>query len=136
MGYDPSFSYYKLTVAGNYLQNPDVKFVACNLDPVDIVCGKLEPGAGAAVAAVIAMTGRQPDMVTGKPSPYMLELLQGVEPSRTVIFGDRDDTDMQFGRNTGVAKVHVLTGIAKTPFDDIDYFISHFGRLHEDYATE
>ena len=94
MGYDPNFSFYKLAYIGNYLQNPGVKFVACNLDPADPVGGKLDPGAGALIAAVATMTGRQPDIVAGKPSPYMFDLLQDVDPSRTVIFGDRDDTDM------------------------------------------
>lgn len=35
MGYDNSFSFYKLAYAGNYLSNPDVKFVACNQDLYD-----------------------------------------------------------------------------------------------------
>lgn len=52
--------------------------------------------------------------MTGKPSKLMFELIQQefrVDPARTVMFGDRLTTDVQFGLNGGTTTVLVLSGV-------------------------
>jgi 4-nitrophenyl phosphatase len=53
-------------------------------------------------------------MVMGKPSVSLLDLIRqefDVDPSRTVMFGDRLTTDVQFGLNGGTTTVLVLSGV-------------------------
>ena len=61
------------------------------------------PGAGAVAAAVETATGKAPEIYAGKPSAFLLELLRGngVDMARTLVVGDRLDTDVAFGRSGG-----------------------------------
>jgi 4-nitrophenyl phosphatase len=100
VGMDPCFTMNKLAHVGIYLENPDVLFLATNVDVFDMIGGRRDPEAGSMVAAISALTGRKPDCIAGKPSPVMLELVmeenEAIDPARTVMFGDREDTDLLF----------------------------------------
>lgn len=89
-------------------------FIATNLDATyPRENGKLEPGAGAIVAAVRTASGVEP-IVAGKPEPMIVhEALRrcGVGADRTLLVGDREDTDMAAARHAGVDAFLVLTGI-------------------------
>ena len=102
-GYDPTFSVYRLGIVANYLADPNVKFIVTNEDIYDNVGGRREPETGSLLASVVAITGRQPDIIGGKPNTAMFDILRQANPnikrSRTVIFGDRSNTDLQFGLN-------------------------------------
>ena len=50
----------------------------------------------------------------GKPSPTLVQLMQnkyGIDPSRSLIVGDRLDTDIQFGVASGMQSLLVMTGV-------------------------
>ncbi len=89
-------------------------YVATNADTTFPTPEGLVPGAGSLVAALVASGGKDP-VVVGKPSPVMVErsLAQlGTTAERTVMLGDRLDTDILAGERAGCRTVLVTTGIS------------------------
>ena len=120
VGQDTSFAYAKLAYASLAIQR-GAKFVATNPDAGDAIGPGLMPGAGAIVAAVEKACGVAPEIYAGKPSAFLLELLKGnhVDMTRTLVVGDRLDTDIAFGRAGGAgATVLTLTGVCG--LEDVD----------------
>ncbi|XP_060044923.1 bargin isoform X4 [Erinaceus europaeus] len=70
---------------------------------------------GSLAAAVEIASGRQA-VVVGKPSPYMFECIMedfSVDPDRTLMVGDRLETDILFGHRCGMTTVLTLTGVSR-----------------------
>ena len=65
------------------------------------------------VAAVATAAGRKP-VVLGKPSKFMFEIVQkrhpGIVPERTLMIGDRANTDILLGKNCGLQTLLVGSG--------------------------
>mmetsp|Transcript_5293 Transcript_5293/g.19060 ORF Transcript_5293/g.19060 Transcript_5293/m.19060 type:complete len:320 (-) Transcript_5293:6615-7574(-) len=120
VGQDTSFTYAKLAYASLAIQR-GAAFVATNPDAADLLGPGLMPGAGAIVAAVAAATGTEPEMYAGKPSGFLLELLKGnyVDMAKTLVVGDRLDTDVAFGK-AGNAGMTVLTLSGVSTMEDVD----------------
>lgn len=81
--------------------------------------GRLEPGAGAVVAALEKCTGQEA-FVVGKPNPFLIELVMkeaGIETWDTLVVGDRLETDIESGARAGCDTHLVLTGVAKSAPD-------------------
>ena len=119
VGFDGAASYYKIATAASYLRYggpPAVLFVATNRDITFPDTHMLVPGGGVLVGAVEAGAGRSPDVVAGKPDLAMLDILVGthsLDRHRTVMVGDRLDTDILFGTDGGLAAtLLVLTGVS------------------------
>ena len=116
VGHDTSFTFRKLCVANVLLQrNPTAKLVATNEDAFDLVGvdGRHIPGNGCVVKALEHSSKRQVVNV-GKPSQTLVDLIAsetGLDPPRSVIVGDRLDTDIQFGMVAGMRSLLVLTGV-------------------------
>jgi 4-nitrophenyl phosphatase len=93
-------------------------FVATNADPTyPMPGGRLQPGAGAIVAALQAASGRTPTIV-GKPHPALIETAMasaGAGATETLVVGDRLDTDLLAGERAGCATWLVLTGVTMVP---------------------
>jgi ribonucleotide monophosphatase NagD (HAD superfamily) len=56
---------------------------------------------------------RPPDVWVGKPSRDLAQLLvreHGLTPARTLMVGDRTNTDIAFGRSVGMRTCLVLSG--------------------------
>lgn len=73
------------------------------------------------MAAVEKASGVSPEIYAGKPSAFLLELLKGnyVDMSRTLVLGDRLDTDVAFGKAGGAGMtVLALSGVCT--LDDVD----------------
>ena len=115
IGLDTAFDYRKLCIAVVLLQRyPNALLVATNKDSYDLVGADARhlPGNGALVAAVEAASERTA-IVTGKPSPILADLISeehGLNPTRTLMVGDRLDTDIRFGLDGGMSSALVLTG--------------------------
>jgi phosphoglycolate phosphatase len=120
VGQDTSFTYAKLAYASLAIQQ-GARFVATNPDAADALGPGLMPGAGAIVAAVEKASGVSPEIYAGKPSAFLLELLKGnyVDMARTLVVGDRLDTDVAFGK-AGGAGMTVLTLSGVCTLDDVD----------------
>jgi len=66
------------------------------------------------VNAVETCTNKKPLKIFGKPNPYGIQTILNrtkVSPSKSVIFGDRLNTDILAGNRAGIYTVLVLTGV-------------------------
>ncbi|MDD5340062.1 MAG: HAD-IIA family hydrolase [Candidatus ainarchaeum sp.] len=114
VGLDRRFTYDKLAKAHLALKRGAV-FLASNTDATFPVEGGELPGAGGMVAAIEKVSGKRPH-VTGKPNPYVMELIEkehGLKKQEIMVVGDRLETDIAFARNCGVKSALVLSGASK-----------------------
>ncbi|GAA5907683.1 4-nitrophenylphosphatase [Sporobolomyces salmoneus] len=116
-GLDMHINYKKIAKAHRYLkENEGCLFIATNLDSTFPTHGSVYPGAGSTIAPLTCCLGRDP-LVIGKPENAMLESILtsfGLEKSKTIMVGDRLDTDIKFGVQGGIDTLMVLTGVNKT----------------------
>ncbi|KAM4698155.1 glycerol-3-phosphate phosphatase [Rhinophrynus dorsalis] len=115
VGFDEHFSYMKLNRALRYLQDPACLFLATNTDTrLPLEGGRAIPGTGCLVRAVETAAHRKAQVI-GKPSPFIYNCLVkdcGLDPSRTVMVGDRLDTDILMGSTCGIRTLLTLTGFS------------------------
>jgi len=113
-GADWNLTHRKLSYAVQcLLKFPGCELIATNGDRLyPAGDGNFYPGAGATVKSIEFCSGKTPVFI-GKPGPMLLDLLEktkGMDKSRTVMIGDRIDTDIEFGNVGGVETLLVLTG--------------------------
>jgi HAD superfamily hydrolase (TIGR01450 family) len=132
VGIDFDLTHERLSVAADALRQGAL-FAVTNRDPIFPVPGRLMAGAGAMVAALIEASGRQPDLVIGKPEPGLLReaaAVAGVPVEEAVVIGDGLRTDILAARQHGARSVLVLTGVstaemaAALPADEQPTFIA------------
>ncbi|WBB52339.1 HAD-IIA family hydrolase [Verrucosispora sp. WMMD573] len=71
------------------------------------------PGNGALVAALATALGRDPDEIVGKPAPELFATAaRRADNGRTVVVGDRLDTDIEGANRAGLDSLLVLTGVS------------------------
>lgn len=109
-GFSPELGWRDLAEAAFAVQQ-GAWFVASNRDMSIPQARGIAPGNGSLVAAVVAATGIEPDSA-GKPAPTMYNMaVDRVGGSRTLVIGDRLDTDLAGARAGGFSGLHVLTGV-------------------------
>jgi 4-nitrophenyl phosphatase len=112
VGMDRNLTFERLSKASHLIRDGAV-FIATNSDRTFPTPQGLIPGAGAIVAAVEAATGQKP-VVIGKPQVEMyriaLEYL-GTSPDKTLVVGDRIETDILGGQALGCRTALVLSGV-------------------------
>ncbi|KAJ7986788.1 hypothetical protein DPEC_G00332010 [Dallia pectoralis] len=115
VGYDETFDFIKLAKACCYLQNSECLFVATDPDPWHpLRGGRITPGSGSLTAAVETASSRKATVI-GKPSRFMFECIASqynLEPSESLMVGDRLETDILFGSNCGLDTMLTLTGVS------------------------
>jgi len=84
----------------------------------DTVCplegGRTVPDSGANIAYLEASTGRELEVMIGKPSPIITTMALagiGLSARDCLMVGDRLDTDMAMGETAGLDTALVLTGV-------------------------
>uniref|UniRef100_A0A8B9I4Z4 Glycerol-3-phosphate phosphatase n=1 Tax=Anser brachyrhynchus TaxID=132585 RepID=A0A8B9I4Z4_9AVES len=115
VGFDEHFSYAKLCQALRYLlRGPDCLLVATNRDHrLPLEGGAAIPGTGCLVKAVETAAEREA-FIVGKPNRYMFDCVASefdIDPARTIMVGDRLDTDILMGNTCGLTTLLTLTGV-------------------------
>lgn len=98
------------------------RFIATNPDATGPSESGILPACGAMAALIETATGIHPFFV-GKPNPLMMRSALnylGVHSEDTIMVGDRMDTDIVAGVQTGMDTILVLSGV--THREDIDAF--------------
>ncbi|WP_247000374.1 HAD-IIA family hydrolase [Halosolutus gelatinilyticus] len=111
--FDADFSFGTLWESLRALDG-DVPFYGTDPDVTIPIEDGAIPGSGAILAAMEAVAGREPDAVLGKPSAIAAEAATNrldVAPDRTLVVGDRLNTDIALGARAGMETAVVLSGV-------------------------
>ena len=112
VGGHPDFHYNEIKLAALAVRH-GAKFYATNRDPAFPTKEGLVPATGAMLAAIETACGCKA-VVAGKPEVIMFEVALAEhmhrDRERFAIIGDRIDTDIQGGKNTGIGTILVLSG--------------------------
>jgi NagD protein len=112
LGETMAYSYARITQAVRLI-HAGARFVATNPDPTGPGEGGIVPACGAVAALIQAATGVPPYFV-GKPNPLMMRTAlryMNEHSENAIMVGDRMDTDMRSGIESGLETVLVLTGV-------------------------
>ncbi|HIE58045.1 MAG TPA: HAD-IIA family hydrolase [Anaerolineales bacterium] len=113
--FDRTFDYRKLNIGYQALRL-GARFFATNADRTCPVDGGAIPDAAAVIGALEGCSGREVELIAGKPSPLMVEIVLdrlGLQADECLMVGDRLETDMLMGKNAGMATAVVLTGVTQ-----------------------
>jgi len=114
LGEAANYSLEQLTIATR-LVAAGARFIATNPDPMGPSEGGIVPACGA-VAALIEKASGVKAFFVGKPNPLMMRLALnsiGAHSENTVMVGDRMDTDIIGGMQTGMETILVLSGVTR-----------------------
>jgi NagD protein len=140
VGFDPRLDFTRLCEACWWIKS-GLPFIATHPDRVCPTDARMVlVDCGAVCAAIKEATGREPDAVTGKPEPCMLETVleaRSIGPAQLAMVGDRLYTDIAMARRAGSVSVLVLTGettasqaaLASPQPDVIAEDLRQFGKL-------
>lgn len=141
LGFDTTLTYEKLVHLCNFVR-AGKPYIATHPDINCPVEGGFIPDIGAMMALVETSTGRQPDVIVGKPYAPVVEAVSektGFAPEQIVMVGDRLYTDIALGK-AGLRTVLVLSG--ETKREDLaesliqpDLVVAHVGELLEILKT-
>ncbi|GAB4515211.1 MAG: HAD-IIA family hydrolase [Anaerolineae bacterium] len=98
------------------------RFIATNPDPSGPSESGIVPACGAMAALIERASGVSPFFV-GKPNPLMMRTALnylGVHSENSVMIGDRMDTDVVAGVESGMETILVLTGV--TRLEDVERY--------------
>lgn len=120
IGFDQTLSYERLSIACRLIDR-GVPFLATHPDVrCPIEGGEFIPDTGALLALIKAATGKEPQLILGKPYRHMVDLVlarTGFAKEEIAMVGDRLATDIAFGLDNGILSIMVLTGEAT--LDDV-----------------
>lgn len=112
VGGHPDFHYEEMKLATLAIR-AGAEFFATNRDPAYPTPEGLVPATGAMLASIETACGKKA-VVAGKPEVIMFEVALAEhlhrDRERFAIIGDRLDTDVQGGRNAGIAAILALSG--------------------------
>jgi glycerol 3-phosphatase-2 len=114
VGVDFELSFERLSAAAEAVRQ-GAFFAATNRDPIFPMPGRLMAGAGAVISAMVTATGREPDLVVGKPEPGLMReaaAVAGMPVTDAVVIGDGLLTDIAAAHAVGARSVLVLTGVS------------------------
>lgn len=110
---DRTLNYRKLEIAARALEN-GAKFFAANIDDTCPVDNGEVMDAGSTISALEKRTHRKLELHFGKPSEFMFNEIKSrlkFDPEKTVLIGDRLETDIAMGNKFGVDTILVSTGV-------------------------
>jgi arabinose operon protein AraL len=111
--FDRTFDYRKLLIAFQAIKR-GARFNATNPDRTcPFPEGELPDCAGV-IAALEAVTEKPVEVVMGKPSPITVKVVleaMGLEAQDCILIGDRLETDIRMGLQSGMKTALVMTGV-------------------------
>ena len=113
VGEGRAYSLDTLTKATNLVMN-GAKLIGANSDVSGPIENGIAPACGALVSPIEMATGRKA-YFCGKPNPLMMRTglrLLGCHSAEAVMIGDRMDTDVISGMESGMSTVLVLSGVS------------------------
>ncbi len=113
VAFDRTFDYRKLNIAFQAIKR-GAHFVATNPDRTCPVEEGEIPDCAGMIAAIEAVTGKKVEVIVGKPSPIKIQAaLEAMRlmPKDCILIGDRLETDIRMGKDSGIATGIVLTGV-------------------------
>ena len=113
VGEGRAYSLDTLTKATNLVMN-GAKLIGANSDVSGPIENGIAPACGALVAPIEMATGRKA-YFCGKPNPLMMRTglrMLGCHSAEAVMIGDRMDTDVISGMESGMSTVLVLSGVS------------------------
>jgi HAD superfamily hydrolase (TIGR01457 family) len=119
LGFDTTLTYRKLWKMCDYAA-AGLPYIATHPDINCPTENGFMPDIGAMIAFIATSTGREPDMVVGKPNRLIVDMVSNkynIQHEDMVMVGDRLYTDIALGKNAGIATVLVLSG--ETRLDDL-----------------
>ncbi len=114
VAFDRTFDYRKLNIAYQAIKKFGAHFIATNPDRTCPVEGGEIPDCAGMIAAIEAVTEKKVEIIVGKPSPVMIQTVLdvlGLKPGDCILIGDRLETDIKMGKDSGIATGIVLTGV-------------------------
>ncbi len=115
LGFDTTLTYQKLWALCDFVR-AGIPFIATHPDFNCPTETGYMPDVGAMIAFVKAATGRQPDLVVGKPNRLIVDaaaVKMNLQVSQLAMIGDRLYTDIALGQASGITTVLVLSGETK-----------------------
>jgi len=110
-GYWPDMPWRMLGQAAGIISSGAI-WVATNMDLTIPTKYGTSPGNGAMVTALIKATGREPDVIAGKPeTALMYASIARANSQKPLVVGDRLDTDIAGANNVGIDSLLVLSGV-------------------------
>lgn len=134
LGETTTYSFERITVATR-LVAAGARFIATNPDVSGPGDGGLVPATGAVAALISAATGVRPYYI-GKPNPLMMRTALwrlDAHSEESVMVGDRMDTDIIVGTESGLETVLVLTGVTRR--EEVERFPYRPSRIVESVAA-
>ncbi|NPV57550.1 MAG: HAD family hydrolase [Anaerolineae bacterium] len=114
LGETHGYNFEQITKAVRLIQ-AGARFIATNPDSTGPSDQGIVPACGAMAALIEKATGKAPFFI-GKPNPFMMRAALnhlGAHSETTVMIGDRMDTDVVAGIQSGLQTILVLTGVTK-----------------------
>ena len=114
LGETTAYSFERITRAIRFV-TAGARFIATNPDAMGPGEGGIVPATGSVAALISAATGVKPYFV-GKPNPLMMRTALrtlNAHSENSVMIGDRMDTDIIAGVESGLRTLLVLTGVTR-----------------------
>ncbi|HET9088970.1 MAG TPA: HAD-IIA family hydrolase [Acidimicrobiales bacterium] len=121
LGETRTYSFERITTAVRLIRD-GARFIATNPDPTGPSAEGPLPATGSVAALISHATGTTPYFV-GKPNPLMIRTALnrlGAHSETTTMIGDRMDTDVLAGLESGLQTVLVLSGVTQS--EDIERY--------------
>ena len=109
--FDRTFDYRKYNIAFQAIRK-GARFFATNPDRTCPVEGGELPDCAGVIAALEAVTLRKVEVIVGKPSPITVRIaleVMGLEAAECLLVGDRLETDIRMGVESGMKAALVMT---------------------------
>lgn len=111
VGLDDKFDYRTIAFCLSILER-NGKFIVCNMDANYPISGNvLAPGCGALVSALKTASGRDPDIIVGKPNRYLLDCIckdYAITAMKDItIIGDSYESDNELARYNNTNFIYI-----------------------------